>query len=126
MPDIVFGAGRNVVTKTHLSTGQVQDITPIPLKGADVASIVPSRCSSRRKIRTVCTIAANRLYETTDCGRFLARHQPGFDARESRRSPASVGSFENGQGRQAARRHLCGERLPRCAMDSSGPARTMD
>ena len=33
-PDIVYGAGRNVVTKTHLSTGQVQDITPIPLKGA--------------------------------------------------------------------------------------------
>ncbi len=36
-PDIIYGAGRNVVTRTHLSTGQVQDITPIPLKGAGVA-----------------------------------------------------------------------------------------
>ena len=28
--DVIFGAGRNVVTKTHLSTGQVQNISPIP------------------------------------------------------------------------------------------------
>ena len=33
--EFVFGAGRNVVTRTDMITGQVQNITPIPLKSAD-------------------------------------------------------------------------------------------
>jgi photosystem II stability/assembly factor-like uncharacterized protein len=33
-PDIVYGAGRNVVTRFHWGTGQVENITPFPLRGA--------------------------------------------------------------------------------------------
>jgi photosystem II stability/assembly factor-like uncharacterized protein len=32
-PDIVFGAGRNEVSRFTRSTGRVQDVTPIPLRG---------------------------------------------------------------------------------------------
>ena len=53
-PDVIFGAGRNVVTKTHLSTGQVQNISPIPVPSPTCAPIAPSRFCSRRKIRTEC------------------------------------------------------------------------
>jgi photosystem II stability/assembly factor-like uncharacterized protein len=33
-PDIVYGAGRNAVTRYTRSTGQAQDVTPIPVRGA--------------------------------------------------------------------------------------------
>ena len=106
--DIVFGAGRSVVTKTHLSTGQVQDITPIPLKEAGIRAdrTEPLFFSPQDAHRMY--YAANRLYETTDAGASwraisadLSREIAGF-AGERRH-------FENGQGRQAARRHLCGK-----------------
>ena len=32
--DVVFGAGRNEVSKFHWSTGQVENVTPIPLQGS--------------------------------------------------------------------------------------------
>ena len=32
-PDVIYGAGRNEVSKFHWSTGQVQNVTPIPLRG---------------------------------------------------------------------------------------------
>lgn len=66
--DVIFGAGRNVVTKTHLSTGQVQDISPIPLPSSDVRTdrtepILFSPLDPHRMY-----YAANRLYVTTDGG----------------------------------------------------------
>src|SRR5205085_1388123 len=33
-PDVIYGAGRNEVSKFHRSTGQVQNVTPIPVRGA--------------------------------------------------------------------------------------------
>jgi photosystem II stability/assembly factor-like uncharacterized protein len=33
-PDIVYGAGRNQVSRYQWSTGQVQNVTPIPIRGA--------------------------------------------------------------------------------------------
>ncbi len=35
-PDVIYGAGRNEVSKFHISTGQVQNVTPIPVRGPDV------------------------------------------------------------------------------------------
>jgi photosystem II stability/assembly factor-like uncharacterized protein len=91
-PDIIYGGGRNEVSKFHWSTGQVQNVTPIPL-----------RTSKYRTDRTEPTMfspvdphtlyyASNVLFKTTDGGNSwqaisndLTRENPGV--------PASVGNL---------------------------------
>ncbi len=92
--DIVYGSGRSVVTKTHLSTGQVQDITPIPLKGAGIRAdrtepLFFSPLDARRLY-----YAANRLYESTDAGQSWRVISPDL-TRENPGVPASVGSLKS-------------------------------
>jgi photosystem II stability/assembly factor-like uncharacterized protein len=91
-PDIVYGAGRNVVSKTHLSTGQVQDITPIPLKGAGVRAdrTEPLFFSPHDAHRMY--YAANRLFETTDGGQNWRVVSPDM-ARDNPGAPATVGAL---------------------------------
>jgi photosystem II stability/assembly factor-like uncharacterized protein len=92
--DIVYGSGRSVVTKTHLSTGQVQDITPIPLKapGVRVDRTEPLFFSPTDPHHMY--YAANRLYETTDAG--ASWHAVSADlSRENPGSPASVGTLKS-------------------------------
>jgi len=90
--DIIYGGGRSEVSKFHWSTGQVQDVTPIPL-----------RTSKYRTDRTEPTMfspvdphtlyyASNFLFKTTDGGiswqtisKDLTRENPGV--------PASVGTL---------------------------------
>jgi len=91
-PDVIYGGGRSEVSKFHWSTGQVQNVTPIPL-----------RSSKYRTDRTEPTMfspldphtlyyASNVLFKTTDGGNSwqtissdLTRENPGV--------PASVGSL---------------------------------
>jgi photosystem II stability/assembly factor-like uncharacterized protein len=91
-PDIIYGGGRSEVSKFHWSTGQVQNVTPIPL-----------RSSKYRTDRTEPTMfspldphtlyfASNVLFKTTDGGNTwetistdLTRENPGV--------PASVGNL---------------------------------
>ena len=93
-PDIVYGAGRNVVTKTHLSTGQAQDITPIPLKGADTRfdRTEPLLFAPHDPHRLY--YAANRLYETTDGGQTWRAISPDL-TRENPGAPPSVGALRS-------------------------------
>jgi len=93
-PDIVYGAGRNVVTKMHVSTGQVQDVTPIPLKGADVRvdRTEPLLFSPQDAHRMY--YAANRLYETTDGGQTWRAISPDL-TREKPGAPPSVGNLKS-------------------------------
>ncbi len=88
--DVIYGAGRNVVTKTHLYTGQVQNITPIPLKGPDVRvdRTEPILFSPRDPHRLY--YAANRLYETMDGGVSWNAISPDL-SRENPGVPPSVG-----------------------------------
>ena len=67
-PDVIFGAGRNVVTRTHLSTGQVQNVSPIPVPSPDVRTdrTEPILFSPQDPHRMY--YAANRLYATNDGG----------------------------------------------------------
>ncbi|HEX3395831.1 MAG TPA: hypothetical protein VHS76_03955 [Steroidobacteraceae bacterium] len=67
-PDVIFGAGRNVVTKTHLSTGQVQNISPIPVPSPDIRTdrTEPILFSPQDPHRLY--YAANRLYASNDGG----------------------------------------------------------
>lgn len=93
-PEIIYGAGRNVVTRTHLSTGQVQDITPIPIKDSDTRTDRTEPLFFSPQHPTQMYYAANRLYKTIDAGATwkiispdLTRLDPGI--------PASVGSMLN-------------------------------
>jgi photosystem II stability/assembly factor-like uncharacterized protein len=88
--DVIYGAGRNVVTKTHLSTGQVQNITPIPFKGPDVRvdRTEPILFSPQDPHRLY--YAANRLYATEDGGSSWNAISPDL-TRENPGVPASVG-----------------------------------
>jgi photosystem II stability/assembly factor-like uncharacterized protein len=90
--NMVYGAGRNEVTRTDLATGQVQNITPIPLRGADVRvnrtePLFFSPHDSRRLY-----YAANRLYETRDGGQSWKTVSPDL-TRENPGVPASVGAL---------------------------------
>jgi photosystem II stability/assembly factor-like uncharacterized protein len=91
-PDVIYGAGRNVVTKTHLSTGQVQNVTPIPVPSADIRTdrTEPILFSPQDPHRLY--YAANRLYVTSDAG---TSWQPISDdlARPSTGAPVSVGDL---------------------------------
>jgi photosystem II stability/assembly factor-like uncharacterized protein len=91
-PDVIYGAGRNVVTKTHLSTGQVQDVTPVPMRSPDIRvdRTEPILFSPQDPHRLY--YAANRLYATNDGG---ATWQAISDdlTRPVTGSPASVGTM---------------------------------
>jgi photosystem II stability/assembly factor-like uncharacterized protein len=91
-PDIVYGSGRNVVTKEHVSTGQVQDISPIPIRGPDdrVDRTEPLFFAPQDPHRMY--YAANRLYETADGGSHWRVISPDL-TREDPGAPASVGKL---------------------------------
>jgi photosystem II stability/assembly factor-like uncharacterized protein len=91
-PDVIFGAGRNVVTKTHLSTGQVQNISPIPVPSPDARTdrTEPILFSPQDPHRMY--YAANRLYATSDGGNSWQTIS-GDLTRSSGGSPPSVGDM---------------------------------
>jgi photosystem II stability/assembly factor-like uncharacterized protein len=93
-PDLIFGSGRNVVTKTHLSTGQVQDVTPIPIRGADTRfdRTEPLFFDPKDPHRMYYT--ANRVYESTDRGQSWRVISPDL-TRENPGVPSSVGAMRS-------------------------------
>jgi photosystem II stability/assembly factor-like uncharacterized protein len=91
-PDIIYGGGRSEVSKYHWSTGQVQNVTPIPV-----------RTAKYRTDRTEPTLfspidphtlyfAANVLFKTTDGGETWQTISPDL-TRETPGGPASVGTL---------------------------------
>ncbi len=91
-PDIVYGSGRNEVSREHVSTGQVQDISPIPIRGPDdrVDRTEPLFFAPQDPHRMY--YAANRLYETDDGGMHWSVVSPDL-TREDPGAPASVGTM---------------------------------
>ncbi|HXP26345.1 MAG TPA: hypothetical protein VN891_11220, partial [Steroidobacteraceae bacterium] len=91
-PDVIFGAGRNVVTKTHLSTGQVQNISPIPVPSPDIRTdrTEPILFSPQDPHRMY--YAANRLYATSDAGESWQTISDDL-TRPASGSPPSVGDM---------------------------------
>jgi photosystem II stability/assembly factor-like uncharacterized protein len=90
--DVIYGAGRNVVTKTHLSTGQVQNISPIPLSSPDIRTdrTEPILFSPQDPHRLY--YAANRLYASSDGGESWQAISDDL-TRPSSGSPPSVGAM---------------------------------
>ncbi len=93
-PEIIYGAGRNVVTRTHLSTGQVQDITPIPIKDTDTRTDRTEPLFFSPQHPTQMYYAANRLYKTINAGDTWKAISPDL-TRIDAGTPASVGTMLN-------------------------------
>jgi photosystem II stability/assembly factor-like uncharacterized protein len=91
-PDIIYGGGRSEVSKYHWSTGQVQNVTPIPV-----------RSEKFRTDRTEPTLfspidphtlyfSSNVLFKTTDGGQSWQTMSPDL-TRENPGVPSSVGTL---------------------------------
>ncbi|MBS0419811.1 MAG: glycoside hydrolase [Proteobacteria bacterium] len=90
-PNVIYGAGRNVVSRFFVPTGQVQDITPIPVRNSSIRvtrtePLLFSPADPRKLF-----YAANQVYRTQDGGQHwdiispdLTRDKPGI--------PLSVGT----------------------------------
>ncbi len=84
-PDIVFGAGTNEVSKFHWSTGQVQNITPIPLRGEKYRVNRTQPLMFSPVDSHILYYTANFVFKTTDEGQNwqiispdLTRPHPGI------------------------------------------------
>ena len=89
--DLIYGAGRTEVSKFHVSTGQVQNVTPVPVRGSDVRVDRTEPLMFSPVDPHVLYYAANRLYRTTDGGMHWTTVSPDL-AREAGALPASVGT----------------------------------
>ncbi len=91
-PDIIYGGGRNEVSKFYWSTGQVQEVTPIPLRD-------PKYRTDRTEPLMFSPIdphtlyyAANVLFKTIDGGNSWQTISPDL-TRENPGAPESVGTL---------------------------------
>jgi len=90
--DVIYGGGRSEVSKFHWSTGQVQNITPIPLRSAKYRTDRTEPLMFSPLDPHTLYFASNVLFKTTDGGNSwqtistdLTRENPGI--------PASVGNL---------------------------------
>jgi len=90
-PDIIYGAGRREVSKYSIATGQVQNITPIPLASPKYRADRTEPILFSPIDPHILYYAANVLFETTDGGHTWQTISPDL-AREHDGVPPSVGS----------------------------------
>ncbi len=88
--DIVYGAGRNEVSRFHWSTGQVENVTPIPVRGKYRVDRTEPLLFSPVDPHLLY-YAANVVFETKDGGRSWQTISPDL-TREHPGIPPSVGS----------------------------------
>ncbi len=91
-PDIIYGGGRSEVSKFRWSTGQVQNITPIPMRSPKFRTDRTEPLMFSPLDPRTLYFASNVLFKTTDGGNSwqtissdLTRENPGV--------PASVGTL---------------------------------
>ena len=104
-PDIIYGGGRSEVSKFHWSTGQVQNVTPIPLRNPEIPHR-PHRAHdvlAHRPARSL--FRQQRALQNHRRRKLLADHQSRSHSRESR-SPSQ-------------RRHVSSPKAPRNSAASS-------
>ena len=93
-PDIVYGGGRTEVSKFHWSTGEVQNVTPIPVRNTKYRANRTEPLMFSPIDPHILYYATNLLFQTTDGGnswqtisKDLTRENPG--------APPSVGTLMN-------------------------------
>jgi photosystem II stability/assembly factor-like uncharacterized protein len=91
-PDIVYGGGRSEVSKFHWKTGEVQDVTPIPVRNAKYRTDRTEPTMFSPVDPHILYYASNVLFKTIDGGNSwqtisndLTRENPGI--------PESVGKL---------------------------------
>jgi photosystem II stability/assembly factor-like uncharacterized protein len=91
-PDVIYGGGRTEVSKFHWSTGQVQNVTPVPVRrpGTRADRTQPLMFSPHDP--HTLYYAVNRLYRTRDGGATWDTISPDL-SREQGYVPASVGEL---------------------------------
>jgi photosystem II stability/assembly factor-like uncharacterized protein len=91
-PDIIYGGGRSEVSKFHWSTGQVQNVTPIPLRGSKYRTDRTEPTMFSPIDPHVLYFASNVLFKTSDGGNSWETISPDL-TREHPGVPTSVGAL---------------------------------
>jgi photosystem II stability/assembly factor-like uncharacterized protein len=87
--DVIYGGGRNEVSKLHWSTGQVQNVTPIPIRDGYRFDRTEPTMFSPLDPHTLY-YAANVLFKTVDGGNSWQTISPDL-TRPDPGAPASIG-----------------------------------
>ena len=91
-PDVIYGGGRTEVSKFHFSTGQVQIVTPIPLRNPKYRTDRTEPLMFSPVDPHILYFASNVLFKTTDGGNSWQTISPDL-TREKPEMPASVGTL---------------------------------
>jgi photosystem II stability/assembly factor-like uncharacterized protein len=91
-PDVIYGGGRSEVSKFHWSTGQVQNVTPIPLRGSKYRTDRTEPTMFSPIDPHVLYFAGNVLFKTSDGGNSWETISPDL-TRENPGVPTSVGAL---------------------------------
>jgi photosystem II stability/assembly factor-like uncharacterized protein len=88
-PETIYGAGRSEVSKFDSITGQVQNITPIPVRTPDYRADRTEPIFFLPSDERTMVYASNVLWETKDYGKNWAKISPDL-SRERTGQPASL------------------------------------
>src|ERR1700733_8234418 len=91
-PDVIYGGGRTEVSKFHFSTGEVQNVTPIPLRNPKYRTNRTEPLMFSPVDPHVLYFASNVLFKTIDGGNSWQTMSPDL-TRENPGVPASVGTL---------------------------------
>ena len=91
-PDVVYGGGRSEISKFHWSTGQVQNVTPIPLRGPKYRTDRTEPLMFSPVDPHTLYYASNVLFKTTDGGSSWQAISPDL-SRPNPEIPSSVGKL---------------------------------
>jgi photosystem II stability/assembly factor-like uncharacterized protein len=91
-PDIIYGGGRNEVSKYHWSTGQAQNVTPIPVRSQKYRTNRTEPTLFSPIDPHILYFSSNVLFKTTDGGQSWQTISPDL-TRENPGVPASVGAL---------------------------------
>jgi photosystem II stability/assembly factor-like uncharacterized protein len=91
-PDIIYGGGRSEVSKYHWSTGQAQNVTPIPIRSAKYRTDRTEPTLFSPIDPHTLYFSANVLFKTTDGGQSWQTISPDL-TRENPGVPSSVGAL---------------------------------
>jgi photosystem II stability/assembly factor-like uncharacterized protein len=90
--DIIYGGGRSEVSRFHWSTGQVQNVSPAPLRNTKYRADRTEPLMFSPVDPHILYYATNFLFKTTDAGNSWQTISPDL-ARENPGIPASVGNL---------------------------------
>jgi photosystem II stability/assembly factor-like uncharacterized protein len=90
--DVIYGGGRNEVSKYHWSTGQVQNVTPIPVRNPKFRTDRTEPTLFSPVDPHILYFASNVLFKTTDGGASWQTISPDL-TRENPGVPPSVGAL---------------------------------